>query len=93
MEIEMKYFQEALKILGFYSGEISGEMDEKTKEAVRSIQKIIGEEPDGEISIRVLDYIKNRLGEISVRSADLQEYIQDVIDEEYDEFEEDFLED
>ena len=48
---EVERLQERLREFGFYDGEITGEFDEKTKDAVISFQKSEGLTPDGFVGI------------------------------------------
>lgn len=54
---ELTGVQARLKGLGHYDGATTGQLDEKTKEAISEYQKSIGEEPTGEIG----DELKNKL--------------------------------
>lgn len=54
---ELTGIQSRLKGLGFYKGDTTGNMDEKTRNAIREFQETLGAEPTGEVD----DALRNKL--------------------------------
>jgi hypothetical protein len=59
---EISGVQSRLKGLGYYDGETTGTLDEKTGDAIREYQTAIGAEPTGEIDESVKNKLKSAYG-------------------------------
>jgi hypothetical protein len=57
-----KGLQERLRNLGYYTGEVNGELDERTRLAIRAFQKAQELEPDGEDTPRLRERLRTAHG-------------------------------
>jgi peptidoglycan hydrolase-like protein with peptidoglycan-binding domain len=76
MDYEIKSIQEALNIVGHYSGPVDGIVGPKTTAGIKSFQKASGLSADGIIGPASAPKLAEALGKASVRAAGLKGYFE-----------------